>query len=134
MVQSMLHVFSTLDFAMILSHEHLEAFYTYSTFKPQSFMRNVSYLKIIGLNQRKLCGRCFFHKKLKIIPGPRELCNREIGKTNKFFKTRAPLTQDDAYRWFEGFHEFLNRKDLDECIMENTPIQYTWASGCVLVI
>ena len=115
-----------LDFMVNIPSEHLEAFYTYSKYKPITFIGNISYKKIIGLHQRLLCLRCYVHKKMKIIPGPLDLMKRETSGTCKFLtSTRPPLSQRDAYIWFSDFNEFLKRKDLDECLMKNAAFTIT---------
>ena len=109
-----------LDFCVILHGQHLEALYTYSNFKPISFSRNLSYLKIIGLNQRKLCRRCFANKKFKTMPSPKDLRLRETtGSHNRMLKGKYPLTREDVYNWFKDFNEFCHRADLDLFLMQN---------------
>lgn len=109
-----------LDFMVNIPGEHLEAFYTYSNYKPITFIRNISYKKIIGLQQRRLCLRCFLHKKMKVMPGPRDLMKRETSGTSGFLtSTRPPLSQQDAYTWFSDFNDFLHRKDLQDCLLKN---------------
>lgn len=109
-----------LDFMVNIPGEHLEAFYTYSNYKPITFIGNISYKKIIGLNQRRLCLCCFLHKKMKIMPGPGDLMKRETnGKTKFLSLKRPPLSQQDAYTWFSEFNDFLNRKDLEDCLLKN---------------
>ena len=109
-----------LDFMVNIAGEHLEAFYTYSNYKPITFIGNISYKKIIGLHQRRLCLRCFLHKKMKVMPGSRDLMNREISGRNNFLKsTKPPLSQKDVYIWFSDFNDFLKRKDLEDCLLKN---------------
>jgi hypothetical protein len=108
-----------LDFCLMLHDKHLEALYTYSKFKPISFANNMTYLKIIGLNQRKLCKRCFENKWCKTIPGPRDLRLRETTGSNKsILKGEYPLTQKDAYNWFKAFQEFSDRPNLELFLMQ----------------
>ena len=121
-----------LDFMVNIPDEYLEAFYTYSKYKPITFTGNISYKKIIGLHQRLLCLRCFLHKKMKIIPGPLDLMKREINGTTKFLtSTSPPLSQRDAYKWFSDFNDFLNRKDLEDCLMKNVHFSI---SGLTVII
>lgn len=108
-----------LDFAAMIREDKLEAFYTYARFKPINFSSNLAYRKIIGLNLRDVCRRCYVFKKCEMIPGPRELCSRECTGTSKFLKfKRQPLSQSDVYNWFEGFYEFSERSDLEQYLIK----------------
>ena len=121
-----------LDFIVSIPGEHLEAFYTYSNYKPITFISNISHMKIIGLRQRRVCLRCFIHKKMKVMPGPRDLMVREVtGKSHMLTKTKPPLSQNDAYVWFSDFNDFLNRPDVKDCLMKNASFSVSGLSVIV---
>jgi len=117
-----------LDYAVSLAESDLEKFYTYSNFKPKNFIHNLSYHKIIGLNQRKLCLSCYCTKKTKSLPGPRDLMKREIGTRLK--KPEGALTERDVYTWFEDFDHFRKRKDIDELVDQN----YKYATPGLIIL
>ena len=107
-----------LDFIAIISEDKLKAFYTYSKFKPIDFTYNISCRKIIGLNLRNLCLKCYCFKKIKMIPGPVQLAQRECtGKSNMFKFKRNLLSESEVYKWIKGFFEFSERPDLEEYLI-----------------
>lgn len=109
-----------LDFSANIPGEYLRAFYTYSKFKPINFVTNMSYVKIIGLNQRRLCLKCFSYKKCKQLPGPKKLFMRETGQIKDLMTHgRSPLTTQDVYEWFKDFDEFAKRKDLEQYLVKD---------------
>ena len=123
---------SPLDYAVAIDKNDLLKFYTYSNFKPKNFIFNTSYLKIIGLKQRRLCLSCFCTKYNKELPGPRQLMNRETGCRKPLIKNYdTTMSVQEVYNWFEGFNEFRFRKDIDELVNEN----YRYATpGLTLVV
>ena len=110
-----------LDFVAILSEDKLESFYTYAQFKPIDFTANVALRKVVGLNLRDVCLRCYIYKKCKMIPGPKQLRTRECtGKSDMLKFSRQPLSEGEVYRWFESFFEFSERSDVEEYLIKTT--------------
>ena len=108
-----------LDFVAILPDDKLESFYTYSEFKPIDFTSNVALRKIVGLNLRDVCLRCYIFKKCRMVPGPKQLMEREsTGRSDMFKSNRQPFSESEVYRWFEGFFEFSERPDVEEYIVK----------------
>lgn len=108
-----------LNFVAVVPEDKLESFYTYSQFKRIDFTGNVALKKIVGLNLREVCLRCYIYKKCNLIPGPKQLRTRECtGKTDMFKSDRQPLSEDEVYRWFESFLEFSERPDVEEYLVK----------------
>lgn len=109
-----------LDFAVIMGEDKMKALCTYAEFKPISFLGNTTHKKIIGLNQKKLCMRCFICKKYKEVPGPLALRNREQSGRMVLQCEYPPLSEKEIRMWFEGFDEFSKRPDLEEYMLNRS--------------
>lgn len=120
-----------LDLAVIMDRERAKTFYTYFNFRRIDFIKNCSHLKLIGLRQRKVCMTCYCVKKLKMLPGPKDLMKREI--TGRGLpRVIESLSARDLYVWFNNFKEFSERKDVEEYLMD-TPSRYRTPGLAVII-
>lgn len=104
--------------------EFISRIQTYYKFKPIMFIANTSRIKVINLHMRHVCTKCFLIQKTK-MSWLGHLKNREINgkKITTMYEEFNPLTENEIYEWFKGFHEFQTRKDVNEYILNDNVLE-----------
>lgn len=79
--------------------------------KPLKLEMNIAAWKFFGIKAHRVCYSCFLNKPNKCF---RKLRDREIGKLRGNIYNSSSKSQDELYRWFESFNEYVIRPDADD--------------------
>ena len=82
---------------------------------PFSLVENMSMIRVYNRhNLRRVCFSCWgFRGSFST----KNLMNREVGQRKIDKKLVKSVTRQEMYDWFEGFHRYRNRPDIEDCLM-----------------
>lgn len=92
---------------------------SFETHRPIDFINNISIYKIRDGIAYRCCVACYY-TPLKV-----DMRMIEIGK--KPVRHPRSLTMSEIYDWFYRLCEYINRYDVDDCVVESVPT--VWPLG-----
>jgi hypothetical protein len=98
----------------------------YATHKPIDFGKSTTFYKTRNGKVYRYCWGC-------VLYPPDEYCiqeinGREIGK--RFIHRPRSLYECELEEWFRGLYEYMNRKDVEDCVIET--VEPMWPVGLFL--
>ena len=107
-----------LEVDLTIKENDLKLFYrdftTWAYLKPFNLYQNLVMYKFYGLVVRRVCVSCYYHP-IRIHLLNREVNIKKVGTSKKIKRSK---TQQEIFDYFFYFTEFIKRKDLEMCIVE----------------
>lgn len=100
-------------FDNITNYRYLKSFAGHN--RQFTLENNMVLYKFFGLKVRRVCFGCYTTRKPNLF-------KREIGTRTPF--VNISRTREEIYNWFSDFNEFLNKNDIELCLLPKVHQRY----------